>query len=160
MDFREWGAAQQLTQETISILIDNGVDSRTALAALTAEDLPALGLKLGQMALVRRLINAEPTASTTTGAPAPPTALSIVRTLQVCEFHNRLPSYLAIAIIYSYFIFAPILVCVTWAIAGFEQRRCYLREIVGHAHFHTPRLLLDNAHNRSLIRHRATCVLL
>ena len=67
MDFREWGAAQQLTQETISILIDNGVDSRTAL---TAEDLPALGLKLGQMALVRRLINAEPTASTTTGAPA------------------------------------------------------------------------------------------
>ena len=112
MDFREWGAAQQLTQETISILIDNGVDSRTALAALTAEDLPDLGLKLGQMALVRRLINAEPTASTTTGAPAPPTALSIVRTLQVCEFHNRLPSYLAIAIIYSYFIFAPILVCV------------------------------------------------
>ena len=82
-DFREWGVEQQLTEDTISILIDNGVNSRAALAALTAEDLPALGLKLGQMALVRRLINAEPTSS----AAPPSTALSIVRTLQVCALH-------------------------------------------------------------------------
>ena len=71
---------------------DNGVDSHAALAALTAEDLPALGLKLGQMALVRRLINTEPTASSAaavgaTAAP-PATALSIVRTLQVCSLHS------------------------------------------------------------------------
>ena len=77
-DFREWGVEQQLTEDTIFILIDNGVNSCAALAALTAEDLPALGLKLGQTALVHRFINAEPTSSTT---------VSIVRTLQVCALH-------------------------------------------------------------------------
>jgi hypothetical protein len=78
-EFREWAAAQQLTEETISILIENGVDSCTALSAFTTQDLPDLGPKLGQMALVRRLINADAKPCAT----AAPSALSIVRTLQV-----------------------------------------------------------------------------
>ena len=56
-EFRLWAAGQELTPETVSVLIDNGVNSRTAIRALTSQDLPALGLKIGQMALVWRLIN-------------------------------------------------------------------------------------------------------
>ena len=84
-EFRDWATAQSLTQETISILLENGVNSVTTLKALTQEDLPSLGLKLGQMALVRRLMksDSEESSSSSVAVDRRPTALSIVRTLQV-----------------------------------------------------------------------------
>ena len=83
-DFREWGAARHLTPANISILIENGVNSHAAVAALTVEDLPALGLKLGQMVLLRRLVSTDGSVTTSTAAPtAFSSTLSNVQTLQV-----------------------------------------------------------------------------
>ena len=88
-EFQAWAASQQLTEETISVLLENGVNSRDSLSALTPEDLLTLCLKLGQMALVRRLISAESASASTDSSPS--TALSIVRRLQVsCILHVQI----------------------------------------------------------------------
>ena len=80
--FRRWAASQQLTEETIDVLLANAVDSRQALAALTPSDLPSLGLKLGQLALVRRLVGAA------TGTSATASAISLTQSLRVSTVIN------------------------------------------------------------------------
>ncbi len=85
-DFRSWAESQLLTGETIEILLDNAVDNRAALSALTPEDLPHLGLKLGQLALLRRLISPVQTGQ----ASAASAALSVAQSLQVSILINKL----------------------------------------------------------------------
>ena len=79
--FRAWAAARQLSEETISILIANAVD-REALGELTPQDLPELGLRLGQLGLVHRLVGIESAPAGASPRDASSSALSLVQSLR------------------------------------------------------------------------------
>ncbi len=100
-DFRSWAESQQMTVETIDILVENAVDSRAALAALNPEDLPHLGLKLGQLALLRRLIGPVQARQGSAGSAAS-AALSLARTLQVITTVNLVDTETNVYTVYLY----------------------------------------------------------
>ena len=86
-DFRSWASSHQLSLETIDVLFEHDINSKAALEALTQDDLPQLGLKLGQLALLLRLV-VRPDSVGLSGGSATRAAISLAQNLKVRVYIN------------------------------------------------------------------------